>query len=196
MVGEVALDLHPEELGGDHHPVLAVPLADAVLGGVGGERATLVLVEPDRQGQIGHARLDGVRRSKQRRATGGATVVHAHERRTGEPELFHERIGMTAVLAATSGEVDIGPLDTRIAERASGGDQRHLSCGDVEPTERMQTNSNDCDIHYCISLIGSNQKLNGLTFSSMTTRTASPIFQPSIGLPRRRDSILTGPRST
>ena len=47
---QVPLDLDGEELGGHHHPDLAVPVAQAIVGRAGVERAGRMLVETD-----GHA---------------------------------------------------------------------------------------------------------------------------------------------
>ncbi len=109
VVVQVALDLEREELGGDHHPVLGVPVGQAVVGGVGAERAASVLVEADRQRDLGGAGLDRLGARQDRTAGGAAAVVDADERDAGQAELADERRGVAAVAAAAGGEVDVAP---------------------------------------------------------------------------------------
>ena len=121
MVVEVALDLEGEELGGHHQPLLGVPVGQAVVGGVGAERAAGVLVEADRERDLGGAGLDRLGgRSGSALPRGAAAVVDADERDAGQPELADERRRVAAVAATAGGELDVAPRDAGVGERARG----------------------------------------------------------------------------
>ena len=80
LLVQVALDLHPEELGGEHEAGLAVPRAEAHRRRVDVEGPAVVLVEARRPGR-GRRRPTAMRvvGALQRTATGRAAVPHVDE---------------------------------------------------------------------------------------------------------------------
>ena len=64
VLAHVARDLDAEELGGHHQPGLAVPVGQAPVLGSRVERAARVLVEADREGDLGGAGTDRVDRRR------------------------------------------------------------------------------------------------------------------------------------
>ena len=120
----VALDLQREELRGQHHPRLAVPAADAHRLGVGVERAPRVLVEADREAEVGRAGADRALGHREGAASGRAAVPHVDERQAGEAELVDEGVGVAAVAAAAERELGSLPRDAGVGERQRGSRAR------------------------------------------------------------------------
>jgi len=54
----ITLDLEREELRGQHHPRLAVPFGQAIIGRLGIERTARVLVEADGEREVIHPARD------------------------------------------------------------------------------------------------------------------------------------------
>ena len=84
VLGHVALDLHREELRGEHQAGLAVPGADPPLLGQRVERARRVLVEADHERDLRRAGREHRVRGGQRRPAGRAAVLDVDERHAGE----------------------------------------------------------------------------------------------------------------
>ena len=133
VVVHVAVDLHGEELRGEEVPDLAVPGRRAVVDGVGGERARLVLVHADGDADVVLARADGVGRQLQRRRRGGAAVVDVHERDAGEPEPADDRVGVVDLEAAAERELHVLPLRRRRRRSAARIASAPMSMADLGP---------------------------------------------------------------
>ena len=96
MFAHVALDLHREELGGEHQATLAVPGSDAPLLGQRVESPPWVLVEADHERDLrraGHKHRVG---SGERRAAGGASVLDVDERDACQAEDRNRRSALPA----------------------------------------------------------------------------------------------------
>ncbi len=114
MIVQIAPDLHGEELRRDHQSRFAVPLGEPVLGRLGIEGTRWVLVEPDRHADVIGARADRPIGHRECAAARSAAVRHVHELDTGEAEVGDEGVGVPGGIAATKGELHVGPSDARI----------------------------------------------------------------------------------
>ena len=115
VLGHVALDLHREELRGEHEAGLAVPGAEAPVLRQRVERARRVLVEADDERDLRRAgRQHRVRRGK-RRPAGRAAVLDVDERHAGEAEHRHGRVGVARGVGAAGRELDVLPADAGVA---------------------------------------------------------------------------------
>ena len=132
VLGHVALDLHREELRGEHEAGLAVPGAEAPVLRPRVERARWVLVEADDERELRRAGLEhGVRRRK-RGPAGRAAVAHVDERHAGKPEYRHRGVGVAGGVGATGRELHVLPADARVA-RARRGPRPPPSRGPTRP---------------------------------------------------------------
>ena len=121
MVVHVSLDLHREKLRRQHQPGLAVPCAQAPIGGVGVERTARVLVEADHDADVVGAGGDQRAGDGERAATRGAGVLDVEEREPREAEDVHHRVRVAGVLATARRELDVAPREPGVLERAPYG---------------------------------------------------------------------------
>ena len=121
---DVVVGLHAEELGGDELAVLGVPLRQRELGGIVGEGAAGVLVQPDRDADVVLAEPDGVGGLLDRRRRGGAGVEHVGEGDAGQADEPGHGVGVGDLVAAAEAELDVLPVDAGVGEREIGSRRR------------------------------------------------------------------------
>src|SRR5438270_12606191 len=86
-------------------------------------------------------------RRGERRASRRASVLDVDERDSGQAQRGNRRVGVAGGIGATSGEIDLFPADTRLGQRSSGGDRRHLQPGHAGMApERMDADTDDPDV--------------------------------------------------
>ena len=107
----VALDLHREELRGQHQPGFAIPFGQAPVGGLGIEGAARMLVEADRDAEVELARLDRRIGAEHGRSAGRAAIGDVDELQAGQPQLGDHRVGLARGVRAAIGELDVAPVE-------------------------------------------------------------------------------------
>ena len=121
MVVEVAVGLHPEELGGEVLPVLGVPARHAHQGGILGEGTTGVLVQADGDADVIVAQSDSVGTGLRGAGRSRAGVEHVGEGDPRQSDHAHDRVRVGHRPAAAGGELDVFPLDAGVGD---GGEDR------------------------------------------------------------------------
>ena len=97
VVVQIAVGLHPEELGGQVLAVLGVPARHTDQRGILGERAAGVLVQADRDADVVVAQPDTVGAGLRGAGGGGAGVEHVGERDAGSPTMPTMASGLATV---------------------------------------------------------------------------------------------------
>ena len=120
VLGHVALDLHGEELRGEHQAGLAVPGADAPFLRQGVERPSRVLVEADDERHLGRTGDEHRVSGGQRRPARRAPVLDVDERHAGQPEDRDRRVRVAGGVRTAGGEVDVLPRDPRVRRARDG----------------------------------------------------------------------------
>ena len=126
MVIHVALDLHGEELRREEEAHLSVPAWEAVLHGVGLKGTDRMLVHADRDADVVEAELNGLSSHADGAGGRGTSVVDVGERDACEPELVHDGVGIVHLVAPAERELDVAPLQARIAQGGPGCLRRHV----------------------------------------------------------------------
>jgi hypothetical protein len=155
VVVEVPVELHGEELRGDHEAELAVPLPEARRRRVRVEVPPRVLVEADRETEVELAGADRLGGRGQRTAGGGAAVGHVDELQAGEAELVDEGVGGARALVAGQHrgqapavrELQVAPLRAGIGQGLTHGVGAHRRPAHpgVAP-ERVDPDPDDGDV--------------------------------------------------
>ena len=147
VVVQVAVGLHPEELGGEVLPVLGVPARHAHQCGILGEGATRVLVQADGDADVVVAQPDSVGTCLRGTGRRRAGVEHVGERDARQSDHADDRVRVGHRPAAAGGELDVFPLDAGVGDGGEDGVDAHLH-GRLafESTERMQAYADDRDV--------------------------------------------------
>ena len=140
----VAVGVHPEELGRDVLPVLAVPLGQREVGGVADERAPRVLVHPERDRHVGASGSDGVGRGLDGGGRGRTGVEHVGEGDAAEADQVGHRVGVGDRVASPHAELDVAPGHAGVGqgELDGVGGHRHRRLV-AEPSERVEAHADD-----------------------------------------------------
>src|SRR3546814_2962834 len=102
MEAHITLDLHGEELGGQHQPRLAIPVRQPPVRRQGREGASRVLVETYSEAKIELAGLDRAVGAEHRRTASRAPVGDVDEGDAGQPQFRHHRVRIPRSEAHTS----------------------------------------------------------------------------------------------
>ena len=145
----VALQLHREELGGDHQAHFAIPVGQAIFGGHRVERAARVLVEAHRDADVILARRDRLPRADHRRATGGAAVADVDEGQAGQAQFVDQRVGVARGIRTAEAALHVGPVEPGIGQRLADRESALLQAGAaIGAAEGMDADADDIDISH------------------------------------------------